>query len=42
VARGDTLVIIEHHPAVIAAADHVIDLPRQDARCGRSTGRARP
>lgn len=26
VQRGDSLVIIEHHPAVIAAADHVIEL----------------
>ncbi|MFW5739729.1 MAG: excinuclease ABC subunit A, partial [Myxococcota bacterium] len=26
VDRGDTLVVIEHHPDVIAAADHVIEL----------------
>ncbi len=26
VARGDTLVIVEHHPDVIASADHVIEL----------------
>lgn len=26
VQRGHTLVVIEHHPAVIAAADHVIEL----------------
>jgi excinuclease ABC subunit A len=26
VARGDTLVIIEHHPWVIAGADHVVEL----------------
>src|SRR5690606_1504367 len=26
VARGDTLVVIEHHPAVIGAADWVIEL----------------
>ncbi|MBF5044815.1 excinuclease ABC subunit A [Aggregicoccus sp. 17bor-14] len=26
VDRGDTLVVIEHHPAVIAAADHVVEL----------------
>jgi len=26
VERGDTLVIIEHHPAVIARADHVVEL----------------
>ncbi|PKN31908.1 MAG: hypothetical protein CVU63_21505, partial [Deltaproteobacteria bacterium HGW-Deltaproteobacteria-20] len=26
VDRGDTLVVIEHHPDVMAAADHVIEL----------------
>jgi excinuclease ABC subunit A len=26
VDRGDTLVVIEHHPSVIAAADHVVEL----------------
>src|SRR6187431_701 len=26
VARGDTLVIIEHHPWVIAGADHIVEL----------------
>ncbi len=26
VARGDTLVVIEHHPWVIAGADHVVEL----------------
>ena len=26
VARGDTLVVIEHHPDVIASADYVIEL----------------
>src|SRR5262249_35018709 len=26
VARGDTLLVVEHHPAVIAAADWVIEL----------------
>jgi excinuclease ABC subunit A len=26
VDRGDTLVVVEHHPDVIAAADHVIEL----------------
>ena len=26
VERGDTLVIVEHHPAVIARADHIIEL----------------
>jgi excinuclease ABC subunit A len=36
VERGDTLVIIEHHPAVIAAADHVVELgPEGGAGGGR-------
>ena len=26
VERGDTVVVIEHHPDVILAADHVVDL----------------
>jgi excinuclease ABC subunit A len=26
VDRGDTLVVVEHHPDVIAAADHVVEL----------------
>ena len=26
VARGDTLVIVEHHPWVIAGADHIVEL----------------
>ncbi|AKT41906.1 excinuclease ABC subunit UvrA [Chondromyces crocatus] len=26
VERGDTLVIVEHHPAVIARADHIVEL----------------
>jgi excinuclease ABC subunit A len=26
VDRGDTLVVIEHHPSVIASADHVVEL----------------
>ena len=26
VDRGDTLVVIEHHPSVIASAEHVIEL----------------
>jgi excinuclease ABC subunit A len=36
VQRGDSLVIIEHHPAVIAAADHIIELgPRGGEGGGR-------
>jgi excinuclease ABC subunit A len=34
VARGHTLVIIEHHPAVIAAADHVIELGPEGGKAG--------
>jgi excinuclease ABC subunit A len=34
VARGDTLVIIEHHPAVIASADHVIELGPEGGKGG--------
>jgi excinuclease ABC subunit A len=34
VARGDTLVIIEHHPAVIASADHVIELGPEGGKAG--------
>jgi excinuclease ABC subunit A len=26
VDRGDTLVVIEHHPSVIGAADHMVEL----------------
>jgi excinuclease ABC subunit A len=34
VARGDTLVIIEHHPAVIASADHIIELGPEGGSAG--------
>ncbi len=34
VERGDSLVIIEHHPAVIAAADHVIELGPEGGEAG--------
>jgi excinuclease ABC subunit A len=36
VDRGDTLVVIEHHPLVIASADHVVELgPEAGERGGR-------
>jgi excinuclease ABC subunit A len=36
VDRGDTLVVIEHHPIVIAGADHVVELgPGGGERGGR-------
>jgi excinuclease ABC subunit A len=34
VQRGDSLVIIEHHPAVIAAADHVLELGPDGGEAG--------
>jgi excinuclease ABC subunit A len=34
VERGDTLAVIEHHPAVIAAADHVIELGPEGGEAG--------
>ena len=34
VARGDTLVVIEHHPAVIASADHLIELGPEGGSAG--------
>ncbi len=43
VQRGDTLVIIEHHPAVIAGADHVIELgPEGGAGGGRIVAEGTP
>ena len=43
VARGDTLVIVEHHPAVIAAADHVVELgPGGGAEGGRVVAEGTP
>jgi len=34
VARGDTLVVIEHHPDVIASADHVVELGPDGGNAG--------
>jgi len=34
VDRGDTLAVIEHHPAVIAAADHVVELGPEGGEAG--------
>jgi excinuclease ABC subunit A len=43
VERGDTLVIVEHHPAVIATADHVIELgPEGGAAGGRVVAEGPP
>ncbi len=43
VQRGDSLLIIEHHPAVIAAADHVIELgPEGGADGGRILAQGAP
>jgi excinuclease ABC subunit A len=43
VDRGDTLVVIEHHPWVIAGADHVIELgPEGGARGGKVVASCTP
>ena len=43
VERGDTLVVIEHHPSVIAGADHVVELgPEGGERGGRIVASGRP
>lgn len=43
VERGDTLVVIEHHPSVIAAADHVVELgPEGGAEGGRIVAACTP
>ena len=34
VERGDTLVVIEHHPIVIAAADQVVELGPEGGEAG--------
>lgn len=34
VARGDTLVVIEHHPDVIASADHLVELGPEGGNAG--------
>lgn len=34
VARGDTLVVIEHHPDVIASADHLVELGPEGGAAG--------
>ena len=40
VERGDTLIVIEHHPEVIAGADYVVELgPEGGARGGRVVAR---
>jgi excinuclease ABC subunit A len=43
VDRGDTLVVIEHHPSVIASADHVIELgPEGGEEGGRLVAEGTP
>src|SRR5262249_48684597 len=43
VERGDTLVVIEHHPSVVASADHVIELgPEGGDAGGRVIAEGRP
>jgi excinuclease ABC subunit A len=34
VDRGDTLVVIEHHPAVMAAADYLVELGPEGGDAG--------
>jgi excinuclease ABC subunit A len=36
VDRGDTLVVIEHHPSVIASAEHVVELGPEGGDAGGS------
>jgi excinuclease ABC subunit A len=43
VARGDTLVIVEHHPWVIAGADYIVELgPGGGASGGKKVGEGSP
>jgi excinuclease ABC subunit A len=43
VERGDTLVVIEHHPEVLAGADYLVELgPEGGARGGRVIASAAP
>jgi excinuclease ABC subunit A len=43
VARGDTLVIVEHHPWVIAGADHIVELgPGGGASGGKKVAEGSP
>ena len=43
VDRGDTLVVIEHHPSVIASADHVVELgPEGGEQGGRLVAAGTP
>ena len=41
VDKGNTVVVIEHNPDVILAADHLIDLGPEGGRRGRNRGRHR-
>jgi excinuclease ABC subunit A len=43
VARGDTLVIVEHHPWVIAGADYLVELgPGGGASGGKKVAEGSP
>ena len=43
VERGDTLIVIEHQPQVIAGADHLIELgPEGGAQGGRIVAQGTP